>query len=66
MARDFIAYQHEPSATEEKKLYKYQPSGQRGTPEDQVFVALDFGEIVSLEVGQKRTVPSQERKLATA
>jgi hypothetical protein len=32
MAQDFTAYQHEPSAIEEKKLYTYQPSGQNAPP----------------------------------
>lgn len=54
MARDFTAYQHEPSATDEKRLYKYRPLGGRETSRSEVFVALDFGEIVALEVERKR------------
>lgn len=50
MAQDFAAYQHKPSATEEKKFYKYEPPGRRKASDDEVFVALDFGEIVTLEV----------------
>lgn len=61
MAQDFTAYQHEPSAIEEKKLYTYQPSGQNGPPGDEVSVALDFGEIVALEVDWNRTVSPRER-----
>lgn len=61
MAQDFTAYQHEPSAIEEKKLYTYQPSGQNGPPGDEVSVALDFGEIVALEVDWSRTVSPRER-----
>ena len=61
MAQDFTAYQHEPSTIEEKKLYTYRPSGQRGTPGDEVSVALDFGEIVALEVDWNRTVSPRER-----
>ena len=61
MAQDFTAYQHEPSTIEEKKLYTYRPSGQRGTPGGEVSVALDFGEIVALEVDWNRTVSPRER-----
>ena len=61
MAQDFTAYQHEPSAIKEKKLYTYQPSGQNGSPGDEVSVALDFGEIVALEVDWNRTVSPRER-----
>lgn len=61
MAQDFTAYQHEPSAIEEKKLYTYQPSGQNAPPGDEVSVALDFGEIVALEVDWNRTVSPRER-----
>jgi len=50
MAADFAAYQHRPSAQEEKKLYEYQPH-QDNAPGEEVFVALDFEEIVDLEVG---------------
>jgi hypothetical protein len=50
MAADFAAYQHRPSAQEEKKLYEYQPR-QDDAPSEEVFVALDFEEIVDLEVG---------------
>jgi hypothetical protein len=64
MAQDFTAYQHEPSAIEEKKLYTYQPSGQNGPPGDEVSVALDFGEIVTLEVARSRTVPARGKKPA--
>jgi hypothetical protein len=66
MARDFTAYQHEPSAIEEKKLYKYRPSGQRGASEDEVFVALDFGEIVALEVDRQQRMPVREGGLSSA
>jgi len=54
MARDFTTYQHEPSAVNEKKLYEYQPSGKGQTSNDEVVVALDFGEIVTLEVNRKQ------------
>ena len=64
MAQDFTAYQHEPSAIEEKKLYTYQPSGQNAPPGDEVSVALDFGEIVTLEVARSRTVPARGKKPA--
>ena len=50
MAADFAAYQHRPSVQEEKKLYEYQPR-QANAPGEEVFVALDFEEIVDLEVG---------------
>lgn len=64
MAQDFTAYQHEPSAIEEKKLYTYRPSGQRETPDDEVSVALDFGEIMALEVDRSRTVPARGKEPA--
>lgn len=63
MAQDFTAYQHEPSAIAEKKLYTYRPSGRRGASNDEVSVALDFGEIVDLEVDRKRKVPVRKRSL---
>jgi hypothetical protein len=66
MAQDFTAYQHEPSAVDEKQLYKYRPSGQRQGSENEVSVALDFGEIVSLEVDRKRNVPAERGGLASA
>ncbi len=66
MARDFAAYQHEPSATNEKKLYKYRPPGQGGASESEVSVALDFGEIVALEVDRQRESPVQTRGLSLA
>lgn len=65
MARDFTAYQHEPSACDEKKLYKYRPSGQKEPSDDEVFVALDFGEIVALEVNRKRKVSAREPRLTS-
>lgn len=64
MAQDFTAYQHEPSAIEEKKLYTYRPSGQRGKPGDEVSVALDFEEIVALEVDRGHTVPVRGKEQA--
>lgn len=60
MARDFTAYKREPAATDEKRLYRYQPSGGRGTPNSEVSVALDFGEIVALKVERKRKALSQK------
>ena len=65
MAQDFTAYQHEPSANDEKKLYKYRPSGQREPSGDEVFVALDFGEIVALEVDRRRKVSARESSLTS-
>lgn len=67
MARDFTTYQREPSTSNEKKLYTYRPSGKKKTSDDEVFVALDFGEIVALEVDRKRKVPSRgaRRRLAS-
>ena len=66
MARDFTAYQHEPSAIEEKKLYRYRPSGRRGASKDEVSVALDFGEIVALEVNRQRRVPVRKGGVPSA
>lgn len=54
MARDFTKYQTEPSAINEKKLYEYQPTGRSDNPDREVVVALDFGEIVTLEVNQNQ------------
>lgn len=65
MAQDFTAYQHKPSANDEKKLYKYRPSGQREPSGDEVFVALDFGEIVALEVDRRRKVSTRESSLTS-
>ncbi|PSQ53960.1 MAG: hypothetical protein BRD28_03105 [Bacteroidetes bacterium QH_10_64_37] len=53
MARDFTTYKHEPSTIDGKRLYKYQPLGGRETSKSEVSVALDFGEIVALEVERK-------------
>jgi len=50
MAQDFTAYQHAPSTVGEKKLYEYQPVGKSGALDDTRLVALDFDEIVTLEV----------------
>lgn len=50
MAQDFTAYQHAPSTVGEKKLYEYQPVGQNGAFDDTRLIALDFDEIVTLEV----------------
>ncbi|GEM_PF-2319417 len=52
MVSDFTAYQHQPSTRDEKKLYEYQPRTGNAS-EDEVFVALDFGEIVALEVDRE-------------
>ena len=59
MARDFTTYQHEPSAVNEKKLYEYRPRGKKGATDSEVVVALDFGEIVTLEVNQKQRTLSR-------
>lgn len=56
MARDFTTYQHHPSSISEKKLYEYQPAGKYGPSDDTRLVALDFGEIVTLEVIQRSNV----------
>lgn len=64
MVQDFAAYQHEPSAINEKKLYRYRRSEQGKVSEDEVSVALDFGEIVALEVDQQRESPVRERDLS--
>jgi len=66
MARDFMAYQHEPSAIDEKKLYTYRPSGQRGASNDEVYVALDFEEIVDLKVDRKPKAPVRKGGLPQA
>ncbi|WP_263787687.1 hypothetical protein [Salinibacter grassmerensis] len=60
MAQDFTTYQHEPSTISEKKLYKYQSVDQSGTLEDECLVALDFGEIVTLEVTHPSNVTVRE------
>lgn len=60
MARDFMEYQHEPSAIEEKKLYTYRPSGRGESSDGEVSVALDFGEIVTLEVNEKQKAEKQK------
>ncbi len=56
MARDFTTYQHHPSSMSQKKLYEYQPAGQYGSSDDTRLIALDFGEIVTLEVIQPSNV----------
>lgn len=60
MSQDFSTYQREPSAVDEKKLYEYQPTGKQGMSDDEVFVALDFGEIVTLEVNLNRSALSRD------
>jgi len=50
MAQDFTTYQREPSRISEKKLYTYQSADQNGALKDECLVALDFKEIVTLEV----------------
>lgn len=59
MAQDFTAYQRTPSTTGEKKLYEYQPVGQNGAFDDTRLIALDFDEIVTLEI-QPRDVAVRE------
>lgn len=56
MAQDFTTYQHEPSRISEKQLYKYHPA-KNGTADDPRLIALDFGEIVTLEVIQPSNMP---------
>ncbi|WP_103020728.1 hypothetical protein [Salinibacter altiplanensis] len=56
MSRDFTTYQHEPSRISEKKLYKYQSADNSGALDDECLVALDFGEIVTLEVTSSSNV----------
>ena len=56
MVQDFTTYQHEPSAISEKKLYKYRPAGKSTPADDKRLVALDFGEIATLEVIQPSNV----------
>jgi len=50
MVEDFMAYQHAPSTVQEKRLYEYQPVEKNGTLADTRLIALDFDEIVTLEV----------------
>ncbi|WP_263820729.1 hypothetical protein [Salinibacter sp.] len=60
MAQDFTTYQHEPSTISEKKLYTYPSASQNGALDDECLVALDFGEIVTLEVTHSSNVPVRE------
>lgn len=50
MAQDFRAYQHAPSTVDEKQLYEYRPVGEDRPFDDTRLIALDFDEIVTLEV----------------
>lgn len=60
MAQDFTAYQRAPSSVSEKQLYTYQPVGNNGTLDDTRFIALDFDEIVTLEVHTPQDFAMQE------
>lgn len=69
MARDFTAYQQDPSAAEEKKLYTYHPPRKNGTPGRARHVPLDFREItavkVSPEVSREASLKVNEGRDAT-
>ena len=56
MAQDFTTSQHEPSMVSEKKLYTYEPAGPNKAGNDTRFIALDFEEIVTLEVVEPAAV----------
>jgi len=49
MARDFAAYEATPAEAEQHKLYTYRQVGRDGASGGEAMVALDFGEVVSLQ-----------------
>lgn len=56
MSRDFVDYQRDPTEEKRKKLYTYEKEGRRSAA-GEALVALDFGEVLTLEAAEVESAP---------